>query len=103
MFLKRKEHKERRKGTQRQRVEIIIFAVLCDATLRFSAVKYFILRQPHFFCLLFSTNILSTIIRLIRQRSTEFTPKSGGRINNKAFSQFMIFLSVSSDSFQFIR
>jgi hypothetical protein len=46
MFIKRKEHKERRKGPQRQHVEIIIFAVLCDSTLRFSAVKYFILRQP---------------------------------------------------------
>jgi len=49
MFLKRKEHKERRKGPQRQHVEIIIFVVLCDTTLRFSAVKYFILRQPHNF------------------------------------------------------
>jgi hypothetical protein len=48
MFLKRKEHKERRKGPQRQHVEIIIFAVLWDTTLRFSAVKYFILRQPFY-------------------------------------------------------
>jgi hypothetical protein len=49
MFLKRNVHKERRRGPQRQHVEIIIFAVLCDTTLRFSAVKYFILRQPHNF------------------------------------------------------
>jgi len=42
MFLKRKEHKERRKEPQRQYVEIKIFAVLCVITLRFSAVKYLI-------------------------------------------------------------
>jgi len=30
MFLKRKEHKERRKEPQRQHFKIIVFAVLCD-------------------------------------------------------------------------
>jgi hypothetical protein len=43
MFLKRREHKETRKGPQRQHVEIYIFAVLCDTPLRCSAVKYFFL------------------------------------------------------------
>jgi hypothetical protein len=35
MFLKRKEHKERRKGPQRQPVEIIIFAVPCGKIFHF--------------------------------------------------------------------
>jgi hypothetical protein len=60
MFLKRKERKERRKGPQRQHVEIIIFAVLCDTTLRFSAVKYFILRQPR------NINSHNVIVRVIK-------------------------------------
>jgi hypothetical protein len=46
VYFKRKEHKERRKGPQRQHVETFIFAVLCVIALRFSAVKYFFLMFP---------------------------------------------------------